>query len=72
MACVGYVNALVIENGILNKLPAAILTQDHIIKADRSLLEKIEGESPSQAARRGKDKGRAGGPREGAEDSAVV
>ncbi len=53
----GYVNALVIENGILNELPTAILTQDHIIKADPSLLARIAGESPSQAIRRDKDKG---------------
>ncbi|EAQ91194.1 hypothetical protein CHGG_03129 [Chaetomium globosum CBS 148.51] len=57
MAFVGYVNALVVENGILNELPSAILTQAHIVEAEASLLEKIAGERPSDAMQREKDKG---------------
>ncbi|KAK3933972.1 hypothetical protein QBC46DRAFT_92488 [Diplogelasinospora grovesii] len=54
-AFVGYVNALVVENGILDELPKAILTQKHIMDADASVLEKIAGEKPSEARQREKD-----------------
>jgi hypothetical protein len=57
VAFVGYVNALVVENGILNELPSAILTQDRIVNAEAALLEKIAGERRSETLQREKDKG---------------
>lgn len=57
VAFVGYVNALVVENGILNELPSAILTQAHIVEAEPPLLEKIAGEKPADVMQREKDKG---------------
>ncbi len=52
VAFVGYVNALVVENGILQELPRAILTQDYIMTREESVLDKIAGERPSEARQR--------------------
>ena len=49
---VGYVNSLVVENGILQKLPKAILTQKLIIHEDAAMIEKIAGEKEADAKTR--------------------
>ncbi|KAK0701128.1 hypothetical protein B0H67DRAFT_650566 [Lasiosphaeris hirsuta] len=49
---VGYVNSLVVENGILHELPTAILTQEHIMGENEALVEKIAGEREADVKQR--------------------
>ena len=44
IAFVGYVNTLVVEDGILRKLHRAILTQNEIRCADQELIDRIAPE----------------------------
>lgn len=53
-AFVGYVNALVVENGILNNLPKVILTQKQIMHEDGPVLARIAGEKLSETRQREK------------------
>ncbi|KAK3358775.1 P-loop containing nucleoside triphosphate hydrolase protein [Lasiosphaeria hispida] len=49
---VGYVNSLVVENGILHELPIAILTQGHIMGESEAVVEKIAGEREADVKQR--------------------
>jgi len=52
---VGYVNSLVVEKGILQELPNAILTQKLISYEDTEIIEKIAGEKEADAKKREQD-----------------
>jgi len=49
---VGYVNALVVEKGILQELPNAILTQKLVSYEDEEIIDKIAGEKEAHAKKR--------------------
>jgi len=49
---VGYVNALVVEKGILQELPNAILTQKLIIYEKEEIINNIAGEKEAHAKKR--------------------
>lgn len=55
MSFVGYVNSLVVESGILDELPKAILTEDRIHCQDATKIEMIAGERASIARKRERD-----------------
>lgn len=52
MSFIGYVNALVIQNGLLRKLPFEIFTQEIISKQDAKTIAEIAGEKESDSKRR--------------------
>jgi hypothetical protein len=56
MSFVGYVNSLVVESGILQELPKAILTEGRIHGEDAAKIETIAGERPSDARQRERDR----------------
>ncbi|KAF3196056.1 hypothetical protein TWF225_000406 [Orbilia oligospora] len=51
MAFVGYVNSLVVENGILRELPKAILTQTLVIEENTDLVDKVIRQPEGEAKR---------------------
>lgn len=51
----GYVNALVIENALVKKLPGSIFCQELILKADNETIDKIAAERESDVRRREQD-----------------
>lgn len=55
MSFVGYVNSLVVENGVLNELSVATLTGRDVIHADAAVVGKIAGENVSRARKRKQD-----------------
>ena len=55
MSFVGYVNSLVVESGIVCKLPEAILTQRMIIGEDAAKVELIAGVKESEKKQRERD-----------------
>ncbi|KAK2686844.1 hypothetical protein QWA68_014729 [Fusarium oxysporum] len=55
VAFVGYVNALVIENALVKKLPGSIFCQELILKADNETIDKIAAERESDVRRREQD-----------------
>ncbi|KIW98765.1 uncharacterized protein Z519_00428 [Cladophialophora bantiana CBS 173.52] len=52
LSFVGYFNSLVVETGILQKLPKALLTTELIISEDAETIEKIAGEREADAEKR--------------------
>jgi len=52
---VGYVNSLVVENGIMQELPNAILTQQLIMCEGAETIEKIAGEREADVKKRERD-----------------
>ncbi|KAF3912441.1 hypothetical protein ABW20_dc0102752 [Dactylellina cionopaga] len=55
MSFVGYVNSMVVENGILRELPKAIFTQEHIRDEKAVMIEKVAGEREDIAKKRERD-----------------
>ncbi|KAF3204525.1 hypothetical protein TWF192_003687 [Orbilia oligospora] len=51
MAFVGYVNSLVVENGILRELPKAILTQTLVINENADLVDRVVAQPDGEAKR---------------------
>ncbi|KAK3296515.1 P-loop containing nucleoside triphosphate hydrolase protein [Chaetomium fimeti] len=52
---VGYVNALVVESGILRELPTAIFTPDIVMLESDNMINDIAGEKDTDAKRRERD-----------------
>lgn len=51
----GYVNALVVESGILRELPRVIFTPEIIIELEEDLVNDIAGEKEADVKRRERD-----------------
>jgi hypothetical protein len=52
VAFVGYVNSLVVENGILHELPDALLTAQIIMGTDEEKIQEIAGEKEADVQAR--------------------
>lgn len=50
-------NALVVENGILRKLPGSIFSQDSMQNADQPMIDEIAAEDKDEAMKREENKG---------------
>ena len=56
VAFVGYVNSLVVESGILRKLPNAIFSQEVMLDANQETINEIAAEGEGEAKKREENK----------------